>query len=408
MLGWRSIGKSRLMSLQTLKRKFGQPAKSGTFGFSGSYADPIRNIDWILVFVVVAQSIIGLFNVFSTTHLRLLDQSFDPFVYTQRQAGFVVLAAAAMAVVMAVGHEWFRTQVGVLYGGLMLLLILVLVSGAVRGGARLSFNVPIISFSLQPAEFVKPIILILIASYFSEASDTKIDWHHFVMSLYIVGAPVALILLQPDLGSATVIVAGVVGILLVAGARRRYLLMITGLSIATMGTVMVNGFIGTYQLRRFVSWLHQDSRDKALESVVLQVRFAKRAVSTGGFFGKGYLQGPLTNGKYIPVQFTDFPFSAVAEQFGMLGGGIVIALFAVMLWRVWRIAQMARDRFGLYMTCGIFTLMTFTIFQNIGMTLGLTPVSGLPLPFISYGGSHMLAMGIMVGLVQSVHMRRLE
>ena len=396
------------MSLQTLKRKFGQPTKSGTFGFSGSYADPIRNIDWILIAVVALQSIIGLFNVFSTTHLRLLDQEFDPYFYTQRQAGYIIAAAAAAAIVMALGHEWFRTQVGALYGGLMLLLVLVLVYGAVRGGARLSFNVPIVSFSLQPAEFVKPVILILIASYFSEASDTKIDWHHFVMSLYIVGAPVALILIQPDLGSATVIVAGVVGILLVAGARRRYLLMITGLSIATMGTVMVNGFIGTYQLRRLVSWLNQDSRDKALESVVLQVRFAKRAVSTGGFFGKGYLDGPLTNGKYIPVQFTDFPFSAIAEQFGMLGGGVVIALFAVMLWRVWRIAQMARDRFSFYMTCGIFTLMTFTIFQNIGMTLGLTPVSGLPLPFISYGGSHMLAMGIMVGLVQSVHMRRLE
>ena len=396
------------MSLQTLKRKFGQPTKSGTFGFSGSYADPIRNIDWILIAVVALQSIIGLFNVFSTTHLRLLDQEFDPYFYTQRQAGYIIAAAAVAAIVMALGHEWFRTQVGVLYGGLMLLLVLVLVYGAVRGGARLSFNVPIVSFSLQPAEFVKPIILILIASYFSEASDTKIDWHHFVMSLYIVGAPVALILIQPDLGSATVIVAGVVGILLVAGARRRYLLMITGLSIATMGTVMVNGFIGTYQLRRLVSWLNQDSRDKALESVVLQVRFAKRAVSTGGFFGKGYLDGPLTNGKYIPVQFTDFPFSAIAEQFGMLGGGVVIALFAVMLWRVWRIAQMARDRFSFYLTCGVFTLMTFTIFQNIGMTLGLTPVSGLPLPFVSYGGSHTVAMGIMVGLVQSVHMRRLE
>ena len=396
------------MSLQTLKRKFGQPTNSGTFGFSGSYADPIRNIDWILIFVVAVQSIIGWFTVFSTTHLRLLDQEFDPYFYTQRQAGYIIAAAAAAAIVMALGHEWFRTQVGVLYGGLMLLLVLVLVYGAVRGGARLSFNVPIVSFSIQPAEFVKPVILILIASYFSETSDTKIDWHHFVMSLYIVGAPVALILLQPDLGSATVVVAGVVGILLVAGARRRYLLMITGLSIATMGTVLVNGFIGTYQLSRFVSWLNQDSRDKALESVVLQVRFAKRAVSTGGFFGKGYLDGPLTNGKYIPVQFTDFPFSAIGEQFGMLGGGVVIALFAVMLWRVWRIAQMARDRFGLYMTCGIFTLMTFQIFQNIGMTLGMTPVSGLPLPFISYGGSHMLAMGVMVGLVQSVHMRRLE
>ena len=396
------------MSLQTLKRRFSQPTSSGTFGFSGSYADPIRNIDWILISVVVLQSIIGLFNVFSTTHLRLLDQEFDPYFYTQRQAGYIIAAAAAAAIVMALGHEWFRTQVGVLYGGLMLMLVLVLVYGAVRGGARLSFDIPVISFSIQPAEFVKPIILILIASYFSEASDTNIDWHHFVMSLYMVGAPVALILLQPDLGSATVIVAGVVGILLVAGARRRYLLMVTGLSIATMGTVMVNGFIGTYQLRRFVSWLNQDSRDKALESVVLQVRFAKRAVSTGGFFGKGYLDGPLTNGKYIPVQFTDFPFSAIAEQFGMLGGGVVIGLFAVMLWRVWRIAQLARDRFGLYMTCGIFTLMTFQVFQNIGMTLGLTPVSGLPLPFVSYGGSHMMSMGIMVGLVQSVHMRRLE
>ena len=360
-----------------MKRRLSQPTSSGTFGFSGSYADPIRNIDWILIGVVVLQSIIGLFNVFATTHLRLLDQEFDPYFYTQRQAGFIVAGAAVAAIVMALGHEWFRTQIGVLYGGVILLLIFVLVFGAVRGGARLSFDIPVVNFSLKPAEFVKPIILILIASYFSEASDTTI-------------------------------VAGVVGILLVAGARRRYLLMITGLAIVTMGTVIINGFIGKYQLLRFVSWLNQDSRDKALESVVLQVRFAKRAVSTGGFFGKGYLDGPLTNGKYIPVQFTDFPFSAIAEQFGMLGGGIVIGLFAVMLWRVWRIAQMARDRFGLYMTCGIFTLMTFQIFQNIGMTLGLTPVSGLPLPFVSYGGSHMVSTGIMVGLVQSVHMRRLE
>ena len=402
------------MSLQTLKRKFGQPTKSGAFGFSGSYADPIRNIDWILIAVVALQSIIGLFTVFSTTHLRLFNRDFDPYFYTQRQAGYIIAAAAVAAIVMALGHEWFRTQVGVLYGGLMLLLVLVLVYGAVRGGARLSFNVPFVPFSLQPAEIVKPVILILIASYFSEASDSKIDWHHFVMSLYIVGAPVALILLQPDLGSATVVVAGVVGILLVAGARRRYLLMITGLSIATMGTVLVNGFIGTYQLGRFTSYVQQIDHIKSwlqLDSstaVALQVRFAKRAVSTGGFFGKGYLDGPLTNGEYIPVQFTDFPFSAIAEQFGMLGGGVVIALFAVMLWRVWRIAQMARDRFSFYLTCGVFTLMTFTIFQNIGMTLGLTPVSGLPLPFVSYGGSHTVAMGIMVGLVQSVHMRRLE
>ena len=163
-----------------------------------------------------------------------------------------------------------------------------------------------------------------------------------------------------------------------------------------------------YQLRRFDAWFNQNSFDKDLEKIVLQVRFAKRAVSTGGLFGKGYLDGPLTNGKYIPVQFTDFPFSAIGEQFGALGGAVVLALFGVVLWRVWRIAQMARDRFGFFLVTGIFTILMWQVFQNIGMSMGVTPVSGLPLPFISYGGSHLVSSAILVGLAQSVHMRRLR
>jgi rod shape determining protein RodA len=162
-----------------------------------------------------------------------------------------------------------------------------------------------------------------------------------------------------------------------------------------------------YQLRRFDAWLNQNSLREDLQEIVLQVRFAKRAVSTGGFFGKGYLEGPLTNGKYIPVQFTDFPFSAIGEQFGMIGGGVVIALFGFILWRIWKISRVARDRYGQLLATGIFAMMSFQVFQNIGMTLGLVPVSGLPLPFISYGGSHLISTAIMVGLVQSIHMRRL-
>ena len=134
-----------------------------------------------------------------------------------------------------------------------------------------------------------------------------------------------------------------------------------------------------YQLRRFDAWINQNSYDKELEKIVLQVRFAKRAVSTGGLFGKGYLDGPLTNGKYIPVQFTDFPFSAIGEQFGAIGGAVVLVLFGVVLWRVWRIAQMARDRFGYFLVTGIFTILMWQVFQNIGMSMGVTPVSGLPL-----------------------------
>jgi rod shape determining protein RodA len=143
-----------------------------------------------------------------------------------------------------------------------------------------------------------------------------------------------------------------------------------------------------------------------LQQLTSQVRFAKRAVSTGGFFGKGYLQGPLTNGAFIPVQSTDFVFSAVGEQFGMFGSAIVLALFGVVLWRIFRIARLAQDRLGVLIASGVFTMILWQMFQNIGMTMGVTPVSGVPLPFVSYGGSHTVAFAMMIGLVQSIHMRR--
>ena len=219
------------MDLAFLNRVIPRKPSANPLGLRGSYADPIRNIDWILLSAVIAQVIIGLFTVFSATRQRLIDRNLDVFVYVQRQVLFVIIATAVMAIVMSLGHDWLRAQSGFLYGAVLLLLVMVLGAGAVTGGARLAFDFG--PFSVQPAELAKPVLLILVSSYLSESVPEKIDWHHFVMSLYIVGAPVALILLQPDLGSATVVVAGVVGILLVAGARRRYLLMITGLSIAT-------------------------------------------------------------------------------------------------------------------------------------------------------------------------------
>jgi len=374
--------------------------------FVGSFSDPSRNIDWILLSAVIALGVIGMFNTYSATRQRLLNQGFDPFIYVQRQVAFAIIATAVMVVIMAVGHEWFRGQVIFLYGAVLVALVLVLVAGAVRGGARLSFDFGF--FSVQPAEAAKPILLLAIASYLSDSMEGRINYHQFVMSLYILGAPIALILLQPDLGSASVIVAGVAGVLFVGGAKRRYIALISALSILTVVGTVVGGVVGGYQLTRIEAWLNQNSKDRALDRILLQVRFAKRAVSTGGIFGKGYLNGPLTNGAFIPVQFTDFPFSAIAEQFGMVGGVVVLGLFCVVLWRTWRIAQLARDRLGFLLASGVFMMLLWQIFQNIGMTLGLTPVSGLPLPFISYGGSHLVSSAILIGMVQSIHMRRLE
>ena len=365
-----------------------------------------KNVDIVLLLAVLVQSVIGAFTVYSATRQRLIDQGFDQYFYVQRQVLFLIVAAVVIVVVMAVGHEWIRERAVFWYISCCVLLILVLVTGAVRRGARLSFDLGPIS--VQPAELMKVVVLILIAAYTADAAFDKIDYHQFSVSLLALGFPVILILIQPDLGSATVVVSGVAGVLVMAGAKRRYIALITLLTIVSAAVVAWFGAVDRYQLRRFEAFLNQDSTEKDLQQIVLQVRFAKRAVASGGFFGKGYLQGPLTNGKYIPVQFSDFPFSAIGEQFGMVGGFTVLGLFAIILWRLWVISRLARTKFDQLLVGGIFALLLFQIFQNIGMTLGLTPVSGLPLPFISYGGSHLVASALLIGLAQSIYMRRLR
>jgi rod shape determining protein RodA len=365
-----------------------------------------KNVDLILLAAVILQSIIGLFTVYSATRQRLLNQGFDQFFYVQRQVFFVLFASVLMAAVMSVGHDWIRERGVYFYAASLFALLLVLVIGAVSNGARLSFDLGFIS--VQPAELVKVTVLVLIAAYVSDEGKTKITYKELVNSVWMLFFPFALILVQPDLGSATVLATGVVGILLVSGAKRLWVFAFTILTSVTAAVLGLSGAVGTTQLKRFDAWFNQDSNEERLQRIVLQVRFAKRAVASGGFFGKGYLQGPLTNGAYIPVQFQDFPFSAIGEQFGMLGSFTVLALFAVICWRVWVIAKLARNRFDQLLATGYFAMLLFQVFQNIGMTLGVTPVSGLPLPFISYGGSHLASSALLMGLMQSIYMRRLR
>jgi rod shape determining protein RodA len=379
---------------------------SGLGNIRRSMADPSRNIDWFLMLAVVGLSTIGAFAVYSTTRPRLLARGVDPYYLLQRQIAYIIVAALAMVVMMALDYEWLRGKAEFFYGASLVSLMLVLVAGAVRGGARLSFDLGIVS--LQPAEFTKFSLLLLLAGYLSEDESEELSYHRFIMTLLILGASVSLVLLQPDLGSATVLIACVMGLLLVAGAKVKYIVSITSLAIVSAALASVSGLVRTYQFRRIEAFLNQNSTESALKDVVLQVRFAKRAVATGGLTGKGFLEGPLTNGAFIPVQSTDFIFSAIAEQFGLIGAGVTLGLFTLLLWRIWRVARLSRTRLGQFIALGAFTMILWQTFQNIGMTIGIMPVSGLPLPFISYGGSHMVAFAMIVGLVQSVHMRRLR
>jgi len=372
---------------------------------SASVLDPWRNIDWSMLIAVATLLVIGVFNIFATTSPRLVLRGADPYYFTQRQVIFLIVAAAALFGVMFVGHEWLRGKAIWFYAPATFSLLILLLWSRTSGETKLSFDLGPIA--VQPAEIMKPIIVLVLAAWFAEAATRSLPYDEVVRAGILAGIPFGLILFQPDLGSAMTLAAGVVGVLVVAGTQRRHFIGATILAIGSFIASIWSGLVRDYQLERFTAlWNQNNTTDSSLQELVLQVRYAKRAVAAGGYFGKGYLQGELTNGRFIPVQSTDFPFSALGEQFGLVGCVIVLALFAFILLRVWIVGRNANSPFGRFIVAGVFTTLAWQVFQNIGMTIGITPVSGLPLPFISYGGSHLVAWALMIGMVQSVEMRR--
>jgi rod shape determining protein RodA len=385
------------MALTFLQRK----PDSGLGNIRSSPSDPSRNVDWVLGLLQAALATIGCFIIYSASRTKQP----DPFQYVTRQVVFLIAAVFVMVIVMSIDYEILRERARFFYGVTIMLLVLVIVAGTVSGGARLSFDLG--PLKLQPAEFAKASVLLTLAAYLSEERTDEVSYSRFLGGLIMVGVPTALIIIQPDLGTASVMVAMAMGVLLVAGAKPKYIGLITLMSVATVIAAVISGIVNRYQLRRIEAFFNQESTDPALRDYIYQPRNAVRAIATGGLTGKGWLEGTLTNAPNdIPVQWADFPFSAVGEQFGLVGCGIVVGLFALMLIRIWRIAHLSKDMLGTYLCAGVFTMILWQVFQNIAMTLGIMPVTGLPMPFISYGGSSLLTFFILLGLVQNVHMRR--
>jgi rod shape determining protein RodA len=373
---------------------------SGLGNIRSSPADPSRNIDWVLLLAQVALTVIGCFIVFSASRTRVVD---DPYAFVTRQVIFAIAAAVVMVIVMAVDYEWWKEKAAFLYGLTIVVLLLLFLLGVAGGEDRISFDLG--PFNVQPAELAKFTTLLMLASYLAEERSEEVSYARFLGGLMIVGFPAVLVIVQPDLGSASVIVSIAMGVLLVAGAKARYIGMITLLSVATVGAAFVGRLVNDYQAARIRALLNPGA---ANTDDTYQAENAMRAIGTGGVWGKGWLKGPLTNGRDIPVMWADFPFAAVGEQFGLVGCGVIMFLFAVVLLRTWRIAHLSRDLLGTYLCAGVFTMTLWQAFQNVGMTLRLLPVTGLPLPFISYGGSGLIVYFAMFGLVQSVHMRRMR
>jgi rod shape determining protein RodA len=308
-----------------------------------------------------------------------------------------------MFAVMAFDYEMWKERARFLYGLTLVVLVLLILLGIAGGEDRISFDLG--PFNVQPAELAKFTTLLMLAVYLADERSEEVSYPRFLGGLLIVGAPAVLIVIQPDLGSASVIISLAMGVLLVAGAKARYIAMISVLSVATVAAAFFGQLVNDYQSARIRALINPAA---AGADETYQAENAMRAIGTGGVWGKGWLQGPLTNGRDIPVMWADFPFAAVGEQFGLVGCAVILSLLGVALIRVWRIAHLSRDLLGTYICAGVFTMLLWQIFQNVGMTLRIMPVTGLPLPFISYGGSGLIVYFAMFGLVQSVHMRRMR
>ena len=373
---------------------------SGLGNIRSSPGDPSRNVDWVLMGTQALLTVIGCFIVYSASWTK---PDVDAYTFVNRQVVFAIVATVVMTTVMTLDYQFFKDHASFLYASTIALLLLLLVVRFVAPSrSDISFDLGPINF--QPAELAKLTTLIALCAFLAEERTDEVSYARFVGGLILVGVPSVLIILQPDLGSASVVVTIAMGVLLVAGAKPKYIALISFLSVATVASAFVGGFVNAYQVKRLQVFLGQETG----EDSVFQVRNAIRAVGTGGVWGKGWLEGPLTNGRDVPVMWADFPFAAVGEQFGLVGCAVLLALFVVALMRIWRIATLSRDLFGTYLCVGVFTMLLWQVFQNVGMTLGIMPVTGLPLPFISYGGSSLLVYFAMFGMVQSVHMRRMR
>ncbi len=375
-----------------------------------SPSDPRRNIDWVLMLATFAVATVGLLAIYSASKPFLDSRRppLDPYLYTERQVVFLIGGTVVMALAMSIDYGAIQERAGALYLATLVALLAVLLigTGPPGSGANAWFDLgPIL---VQPSEFAKVTVLILVAGYLAEERSGDLSYHRFVIGLLLIGGPVGLVLVQPDFGTASVLIALAMGILLVAGASARYIVFISVLAAATIAALILSDVVRPYQLKRLTAFVNQNSEDETIKDLVQQVKWSKRAIATGGLTGKGFLNGPITEGRYVPIQWTDFVFSAIAEQFGLIGTILLLLLYTFMLFRIWRIARLARDDLGLYLCTGVMTMIVWHVFENIGMTMGIMPVTGIPLPLVSYGGSSTVAFLAMIGLVQNVHMRRMR
>lgn len=355
-----------------------------------------KKIDWVKSVVIVLLISLGLLLIYSTSGSA--SGSFD-YTNLKKQILAIIIGAVLFFLFTYFDYKIFKNYAYFLYILMMVMLLAVLLFGSEIRGTKGWFNLGF--FQFQPAELAKIVLLLILAKYFASISGKLSMFRHIIISGLITLLPVFLIMLQPDFGSALVLLFLWVVMLFISGIKRSYIAVLGG-SGFFIGWILWHFGFKDYQKDRILTFLNPNSDPLGSGYNIIQ---SKIAVGSGGLLGKGLGYGSQSQLKFLPAQQTDFIFAVLAEELGFFGGILLLVLFFILLARIINISKNSRDEFGLMIGIGATLILIFQILVNVGMNMGLLPVTGIPLPLVSYGGSSLISVLLLMGILQSIYVR---
>ena len=356
-----------------------------------------KKFDWFLSLTVFSLVGLGIILIYSTSGSTRGD--FD-FTNLKKQIIFALVGLLLFFFIALVDYQLLKKYIYILYILMILSLLGVLFFGTEIRGTKGWFTFGY--FQIQPAEFAKVVLLIILARYFANVTGKISVLRHVVVSGLLTLIPVGLIMLQPDFGSSLILIFMWLAMLLVSGVKRSYIAMLGG-GASLVGWLLWQLVFRAYQKERILTFLYPNRDPLGSGYNIIQ---SKIAIGSGGWLGKGLGYGSQSQLKFLPAQQTDFIFAVLAEEWGFLGASLLLVLFCLMLIRIIRITKNASDGFGLMLGIGAVSIILFQIIVNVGMNLGIFPVTGIPLPLVSYGGSSLVSILLLVGIIQSVIIHR--
>lgn len=357
------------------------------------------NLDYTLLFAVVILCFYGILVLYSSTRIESIGG--EPYFYVKRQSLWMIIGFLFLIFILFIDYHQVERYSAVIYFGVLILLVVVIIFGRSTYGARRWLSIG--PFDFQPSEFAKIALIIFLADFLSKNKPKLDNFFYFLLPFAYAGLLILLVFKQPDLGTSLVYLAILIIMLFAVGVKIKYLILTFFVALSSVPLLWV--FLKEYQKKRLILFINPNLDPLGGGYNVIQ---SKIAIGSGGFLGNGLFSGIQSQLNFLPAQHTDFIFSVVGEELGFVGAILLLGLYAIILWRGVKIALEAKDLLGTLLATGAVAFLFFHIAVNIGMAMGMLPATGLPLPFLSYGGSFMISNLLVVGILLNVELHKIK